>query len=208
MGWLWARGCDYKWGESGLTLYTPTGRTIKVDTWGNLPYISRQGLQRLFKDLPSRDVHGRDGRTGDAVTSSARVARVTTQSKPLRESLSHLDKDLTRKEMNKLVSNYRCLPEEYYSGKQPISPSTLSTWFERSGDDMNNAGDMTNGSGVKLWELCSGSSVLSARAREKGIRRLPPADFRYGWSLARFMDQVIILYCLFEVGVGVLFMSN
>ena len=211
MGWLWARGCDYKWGEPGLILNTPTGRTTKIDTWGNLPYISRQSLQRLLKDLPSTDTQGRDGRTGDAVTSSARVARVVTQSKHIRESLSHLNKDLTRREMNKVVYNYRCLPEEYYSGKQPISPHKLSTWFEGSDGGPSavapNLGDMTSGSGVKLCELCSGSSVLSARARAQGLIHLPPADFRYGWSLARFMDQVAILYCLFEAGVDVLFMS-
>ena len=59
----------------------------------------------------------------------------------------------------------------------------------------------------QLWELCSGSSVLSAATRERGITHLPPINFRYGWSLGRAFDQVIVMWCLLQIGVGTFFMS-
>ena len=31
------------------------------------------------------------------------------------------------------------------------------------------------------WELCSGSSVLSAAAKRTDVSHLPPVDYRYGW---------------------------
>ena len=59
----------------------------------------------------------------------------------------------------------------------------------------------------QLWELCSGSSALSAAARTKSTSHLPPVYYRYGWSLSRAADQIAISYAIMFVGVAWLFMS-
>ena len=49
--------------------------------------------------------------------------------------------------------------------------------------------------------------MLSKRAAEKKIGHLPPIDYRYGWSLSRFEDQLKFLYGLLVMGVTTLFAS-
>ena len=63
----------------------------------------------------------------------------------------------------------------------------MKEWLNEHGSEANKHG------GFQLWELCSGSSVLSAAARDTTHTHVPPVDFRYGWSLARAHDQLIIL---------------
>ena len=46
------------------------------------------------------------------------------------------------------------------------------------------------GHAALLWEWCSGSSVLSARARGEGVAHLPPIDHRWGWHTGRDEDQL------------------
>ena len=98
-----------------------------------------------------------------------RVALTLAPTKEIRHSLAHLCPDMDRKATNTLTSKYRCLPEEYYKGDPAISPGRLGAWFAA------HAGD--NQRGVRIWELCSGSSILSARARQRNISHLPPVDY-------------------------------
>ena len=58
---------------------------------------------------------------------------------------------------------------------------------------------------VRLWEFCSGSSVLSATAKAQNISNLPPIDHRFGWDLGRTIDQLVFLKALLFTGVGTLF---
>ena len=58
---------------------------------------------------------------------------------------------------------------------------------------------------AKLWEICSGTGVLSAAARKRSILRTPPIDHRYGWRTARSRDQIMILHGLLNIGVLCLF---
>ena len=58
---------------------------------------------------------------------------------------------------------------------------------------------------AKLWEICSGTGVLSAAARKRNIPHMPPIDHRYGWHTARSEDQIMILRGLLNIGVLCLF---
>ena len=58
---------------------------------------------------------------------------------------------------------------------------------------------------AKLWEICSGTGVLSAAARKRNIPHMPPIDHRYGWHTARSEDQIMILHGLLNIGVLCLF---
>ena len=71
-----------------------TGRAIQVGMWGTLPYISKQGLQILLNDLPSKDAPGRDGQPAGSVVCSARVALNLVPTKVVRDSLDHLSSTL------------------------------------------------------------------------------------------------------------------
>ncbi len=57
----------------------------------------------------------------------------------------------------------------------------------------------------QVWELCSGSSALSAEASREQIPHLPPVDLRYGWDLARLRDQTFVLKTLIDTGAETLF---
>ena len=146
-------------------------------------------------DLPARSASGRSGVAANAIVARARVA-LTVTTKSIREDLAHVVGDMGRKELTKIAGTYSCLPECYYNGAQPIGPDQMAGVWQAAahGHEPSAPGS------AQLWELCSGSSVLSAAARAAGISHLPPIDFRYGWSLARAADQVIILYCLLFVG--------
>ena len=83
-------------------------------------------------DLPTRTARGRSGTGADAIVAKARVAR-TVNVKAIRADLAHIGIDMPRKEMDKLVSKYRCLPEMYYQGEAPVGPDDITRWMESQG---------------------------------------------------------------------------
>ena len=116
LGRLWRRGCSYEWDDDGASLRTPHGTKVEVHMWDDLPYVSATGLKAIFKDLPNRDALGRDGKPAASIASSARVA-MTLNPKTIRDQLSHMSAAMSRKELAKIVSKYRALPEHYFEGR-------------------------------------------------------------------------------------------
>ena len=90
--------------------------------WGTLPYITRQGLQTLLRDLPSKEAPGRDGQPMSSVVCSARVALTLTPTKVVRESLDHLSNSMDKHTLRSMVSKYRSLPEAYDGSDEPAKP--------------------------------------------------------------------------------------
>ena len=78
LGWFYQRGCDFMMFHSGQQLRTPKS-TIEVHLWGSLPYITAQGCNKLFKELPNRDTPGQDGKPASPVARGARAARAVPQ---------------------------------------------------------------------------------------------------------------------------------
>ena len=69
LGWLWSRGCDYKWNQAGPTLKSPKDRYLKVWMWGLLPYLMAEDAKKLFDDLPPAEAPGRKTGLSDPMVS-------------------------------------------------------------------------------------------------------------------------------------------
>ena len=115
----------------------------------------------FFKDLPPRNAPGRDGKGAQPLACAVRVARAQASTREIRDSLAHLLPEVDRKTMTTMVSKYRCLPEEYYDGSEPITPDKAIIHMAEHKEELNG--------GVKFWELCSGTSVLSKLAHDTGL---------------------------------------
>ena len=192
-GFLWERGCEITRGDT-LTVTSPKGRKIKVHMWGSMPYITKNELNQLIMDLPEHQEIGRTGRSA-LPPKAARVARVQT------ENLEHLRGHLPNEDLLRIRSKYRNLPDLYWQDDAEafVTPER----FERS--DVKVVHHRKPSELAQLWELCSGSGALSARARETAVAHLPPIDMRYGWYTGRRTDQAIIVHSLLQVGVMCLF---
>ena len=137
--------------------------------WGSMPYITKDELCLILSDLPEYHVVGRSGRPA-TVPTAARVAYAHVD-------LNHLTECMPKEDQRKIKKKYRSLPDFYYQDnvEAMINP--------RRFDDLNKEviQQPSKSHCAKLWEICSGSSSLSARARQKRVPHLPPIDLRYGW---------------------------
>ena len=104
-GFLWERGCVITRGDD-LTVRTPAGRELQVLMWGNMPYVKKDKLQQILADLPEHHEVGRNGRPAQA-PKAARVAYVKVD-------LDHLKCEVSPKDLAKIRSKYRPLPDLYW----------------------------------------------------------------------------------------------
>ena len=131
-----------------------------------MPYVSKDDLHQILSDLPAADLNGRSGQPAPVPT-AARVAIACVD-------LGHLKDCVSKEDIVKIRAKYRVLPDLY--------------WEDKAEDVLTPARFADLGPGVvqqpkqtqlaKLWELCSGSGALSARARERRMAHLPPVDLR------------------------------
>ena len=191
--------------DEGHKLQTPKS-TIKVHMWGSLPYITREDCKRLFRELPNKDVPSRDGKQVSAIASSARVARgIALTTKELRERLSHVQDEITPKAMRKLITKYKCIPDQYHNKPEDIiTPPGFDTLLS---DKLTGPGAPDPPARYTLWEWCAGSAALSAAAKAMHMQHLPPIDYLFGWNLGRFSDQIRLLIGLLCLGVEMLFIA-
>eukprot|EP00959_Pyramimonas_sp_CCMP1952_P307452 6435466-Pyramimonas_sp.AAC.1 len=107
--------------------------------------------------------------------------------------------------MNAMISKYRALPDTYYEGPSArVTPADFDERFKA--DAPGKSGTNVDGyAEYQFWEWFSGSSVLSKKAADRGVSHLPPVDFRYGWSVARLVDQIQLLFGVLVMGVSTLF---
>ena len=216
LGWLHQRGCNFLMAGDGPQLQTPKS-SISVHMWGGLPYITKEDCKRLFKELPNKDAPGRDGRQAVAITCSARVARAIPETtEALRERLAHLQDEIGPKGIHKMITKYKCIPDQYHDKPEDIITPTgfdslvanrLEVDDGGSGCDMTCPFDVDSTPLYGLWEWCAGSAALSATARVAGVQHLPPVDYRFGWSLRRFGDQIRLLFGLLFLGTQMLFIA-
>ena len=159
-----------------------------------MPYITKNELNQLITDLPAHHEIGRTGKPAQP-PKSARVARVQ------KENLEHLRANMSNEDISRIRSKYRNLPDTYWQGdaEAVIIPERV----ERMG--FKAVHSQMPSKLAQLWELCSGSGALSARARESKTTHLPPIDLRYGWYTGRRPDQTLIVHALLQVGVMCLF---
>jgi len=200
-GFLWERGCTIIRGQEH-TLRTPKDRIIQIKTWGGLPYIMKDELQRVIDDLPEAGSEGRSGATA-ATVSAARVSRNTQTHAQVRDQLKHLREDMSSKKLNNVCSKYRQLPESYYGGDSSkfVTPDNvdevrLSAWRSQYGDEPS-----------QVWEWYSGSAALSSHLKKEKVVHLPPLDYRYGWNLSKRLHQMKALNVLLTIGCYCLFAS-
>ncbi len=151
-GFLWERGCTIIRGNEH-SIRTPKDRVIKISTWGGLPYITKDELQRVIDDLPEAESEGRSGFQA-ATVASARVSRNMQTSAQVRDQLKHLREDMSSKKLSNVCSKYRQLPESYYGGDS----SKLSAWRTQYGDHPS-----------EVWEWYSGSSTLSSTSKRNKL---------------------------------------
>ena len=200
-GFVWERGCTTECGDKHV-LRTPTGRTVIISVGGKgaLPYILKNDLNLILNDLPEAQTVGRSGQPAEAPT----VARASRTDSLLRSQLHHLKDDFNKPQLQNVRSKYRNLPDLYYKDDpdKVITPERFEKWST----DLEQGRESSRGL-PRLWELCSGSTALSARARQKGVSHLPPVDFRYGWNTGRIEDQILIMDVLLSSGVQTLFAS-
>ena len=200
-GWLWSRGCDFKWGSTGFELETPKGSSLSVHMWGRMPYIRGKDVEKLFEDLPPKEEEGRDSDEEQPHASAARVARTMITE---RQSLEHLKGEVDSITLTNMVAKYKCLPERYYlDSDKVVTPEGLSQWLHHEKNESTHKD--AEGPMFDFWEWYAGSGAMSKRAADKGISHLPPIDFRYGWSIARLSNQLLLLQALLFKGVASLF---
>ena len=187
-GFLWERGCNIIRGDD-LVVRTPKGREIQVQMWGSMPYITKDELCLILSDLPEYHVVGRSGRPA-TVPTAARVAYAHVD-------LNHLTECMPKEDQRKIKKKYRSLPDLYYQD----NVGAMITPERFDGLNKEVIQQPSKSQCAKLWEICSGSSSLSARARQKRVPHLPPIDLRYGWYTHRRLDQTLMLYGVLVVGV-------
>ena len=158
--------------------------------WGSMPYVNKDQLHQILSDLPECHMDGRSGRPAPVPT-AARVAIA-------RVNLDHLKEDFSKNDLAKVRSKYRRLPDLYW--KDEVEAIITPERFDKL--DREVAQQSSRSQRPKLWELCSGSSALSARAKKTGVPHLPPVDYRYGWNTQRRRDQTLILYGILIIGVS------
>ena len=161
--------------------------------WGSMPYIKKDHLQQIVSDLPECHAKGRSGKPAPTPT-AARVAYAGVV-------LDHLKEVISKEDLARIRSKYRSLPDLYWQDKQEafITPERFDEL------DQQVVQQPSKSRLAKVWELCSGSSALSARARATRVSHLPPVDLRYGWYTQRRTDQTLILYGILVVGVFCVF---
>ena len=76
-GFLWERGCDNHRGRE-LVVISPKGRRVAVQMWDSMPYITKNELHLILRNLPEHHVVGRSGRPA-APPKAARAARSTVK---------------------------------------------------------------------------------------------------------------------------------
>ena len=185
-------------------LTTPKGRVFRVNMWGILPYITKDELHQVIHDLPHESVAGRSGQASQEPTVSRCSRNVVGQSQ-IREQLKHLNDDMSKKDVSNVSSKYKNMPDAYYGGVSNdfVTPQNLDEYLD-STERARRLGDEDN---VRVWELYSGTSAFSNHLKEKKDRHLPPIDYRYGWNLSKYGDQMQVLKTQLEVGVDTLFAS-
>ena len=208
-GWLWERGCEIHRGST-LTVRSPKGREIKVKMWGSMPWVTKDELNQLLSDLPDHSVPGRSGKPAAQPT----VARVALANTP---DLSHMVDHFPKEDVLRMRSKYRNLPDRYYNGDKEkfITPARFDEKEPQSSTadvaGSSHCGDVTRSSrqrpAIALWELCAGSSVLSAMAKKRGELHLPPIDMRFQWYTGRRFDQVLVLWGILFYSIKCLFAS-
>lgn len=138
-----------------LIVLTPKGREIQMQMWGNMPYVTKDELQKILSDLPEYHLCGRSGRPA-TVPTAARVAYA-------RVDLNHLKGEMLKEDLAKARSKYRSLPDLYWQD----NVEAIITLDRFDGLDQRVAQQPSNSQFSQLWELCSGSGALSTRARDK-----------------------------------------
>ena len=118
----------------------------------------------------------------------------------IRRRLSHV-RGLSKKEKEKWVDKYKCMPDYYMDGKDGVCPEDLV-----DNDKMSTYG-YTRGQPVGLWEFFAGSGKLSALGRAREVPHLPPVDYRWGYDVRTLKHQLYILYAYLVYGCWVLFAS-
>ena len=168
--------------------------------WGTLPYVTKQDLHTIMRDLPEHSVPGRSGFICQVPT-AARVCAV-----PLSETkshLKHLTADMSKEQLNNVCSKYKNLPDAYYGGDSAkfVTPDRLE----------GNLVEASKQAGIPstagLWEWYSGSSSLSKKAKKLEVRHHPPIDYRYGWNLSDVSHQLQLLRSLLTYGTDCLLAS-
>ena len=218
MGWLNERGCIIDWSE-GVSITTPQSRKLTLGCWQGLPFLDAYQIKVLFEDLPPADQAGRSGRVADKrvnsalvilgpraaaarVTCSARGEKVSREERPFsssglpstssgteekrknrldRKPLEHLQ-DKSWERITKLAGKYKSMPNVYGESLDP--DAALQHVLGHPEKE------------YMIWEIFAGSGTLSARSREQMVEHLPPVDYRWGWDVGRFKDQVIMLLIL------------
>ena len=140
----------------------------------------KDDLNLILDDLPDGAIAGRSGHPAGNPT-AARVSK-TVSPQMLRSQLKHLGTMFDKKQLTNIQAKYRKLPDFYYEDDQEkiITPLKFDETYLK----------LPRSKPVLLWELCSGSSKLSASALQSGLPHLPPIDFRFGWLLGRDIDQL------------------
>ena len=162
--------------------------------WGTLPYLDSQGVHELFEDLPR--VVSAAAASPVNLACGLRASLSVASTKEIKEDPGHLRGQLSPSEFLRLTDRYRAMPERYFLDRTRfVSPRTFSSSIaDRKGI-------------AQLWEICSGTSILSSVARDMKVSHLPPIDHRYGWSLERAEDQLIVIATLLGVGAELLVIS-
>ena len=111
----------------------------------------------------------------EAAARAARTARAST-----RKALEHLQ-DLTKDDREKLVHKYQSMPDLYYDADEATTPDRLQHLLADRPHDAEPA---------DLYEHCAGSGKLSNMAKHENISHHPPTDYRWGYDLGRFADQI------------------
>ena len=100
----------------------------------DLPYISKQGIKRLFKDLPNKEAPGRNGHMISPRAGKARAAlTISPNTQQLRDGLKHLQGEMDRKTITQMITKYKCIPEQYYKDPSKyIGPDDITTWCQKN----------------------------------------------------------------------------
>ena len=198
---------------------------MSVACWERMPYVTALQIRQIFEDLPEASVAGRNGEGSSGRVCGAHITlpiyasmvkvvtpdddevlpepQHTGQKKSkasLRKRLEFVE-DMDTKEREKWVNRYKCMPDHYNDGGASTGPMDLL-------DEMKmRALGHEVGSKSTIWELCAGSGKLSAWARQKAIRHLPPVDYRWGYDMRMLLHQIPILFTQMVYGCDVLFAS-
>ena len=133
--------------------------------------MSKDSLNQLLSDFPAHSERGRSGKEA-AQPTVARAARSVNN-----VDLSHLAEHFPKDDIARMRGKYNNPPDLYYYNRveDMVTPEKFhSSVVTRANPDsrrlVSNAPEVPAQKTkpmMRLWELCSGSSALSAEARKK-----------------------------------------